>query len=53
VLPSAYRNKMNEVRPHLAWAQQTLLRASLFGVAAEGMTFVDFLDACVTRELVG
>jgi len=53
VLPSAYRNKMNEVRPHLAWAHQTMLRASLFGVAAEGMTFVDFLDACVTRELVG
>lgn len=52
VLPSAYRNKMNEVGPHLAWAEQTLLRTDLFGVAADGVTFVDFLDACVSRELV-
>jgi citrate lyase beta subunit len=52
VLPSAYQNKMNEVGPHLAWAEQTLLRADLFGVAAAGVTFVDFLDACVSRELV-
>jgi citrate lyase beta subunit len=52
VLRSAYENKMNEVRPHLAWANLTLLRARMFGVAAEGVTFVDFLDACVSRELV-
>jgi citrate lyase beta subunit len=52
VLRSVYANKMNEVRPHLAWAQLTLVRAQMFGVAAEGVTFVDFLDACVDRELV-
>jgi citrate lyase beta subunit len=52
VLRSAYANKMNEVRPHFAWAQLTLLRAQMFGVAAEGVTFVDFLDASVDRELV-
>lgn len=52
VLRSAYANKMNEVRPHLAWAQLTMLRAQMFGVAAEGVTFVDFLDASVDRELV-
>jgi citrate lyase beta subunit len=52
VLRSVYANKMNEVRPHLAWAQVTLVRAQMFGVAAEGVTFVDFLDACVDRELV-
>jgi len=52
VLRSAYANKMNEVRPHQAWAEITLTRAQMFGVAAEGVTFVDFLDACVDRELV-
>jgi citrate lyase beta subunit len=52
VLRSAYANKMNEVRPHYAWAQLTLLRARMFGVAAEGVTFVDFLDASIDRELV-
>jgi hypothetical protein len=52
VLRSAYANKMNEVRPHHAWAQLTLLRARMFGVAAEGVSFVDFLDASVDRELV-
>jgi citrate lyase beta subunit len=52
VLRSAYANKMNEVRPHYAWAQLTLVRAQMFGVAAEGVTFVDFLDASVDRELV-
>jgi citrate lyase beta subunit len=50
VVPSAYENKMNEVRPHHAWARRTLLRADLFGVAAEGITFVDFLDACIAAE---
>jgi citrate lyase beta subunit len=52
VLRSEYANKMNEVRPHQAWAEITLTRAQMFGVAAEGVTFVDFLDACVDRELV-
>jgi citrate lyase beta subunit len=53
VLRSLYRNKMNEIRPHHNWAELTLRRARMFGVAAEGVTFVDFLDACVDRELVG
>lgn len=52
VLRSRYQNKMNEVRPHLAWAELTMLRSEMYGVAAEGITFVDFLDACVNRELV-
>ncbi|MEV7229215.1 HpcH/HpaI aldolase/citrate lyase family protein [Polymorphospora sp. NPDC051019] len=48
VLRSLYGNKMNEVKPHRPWAEQTLLRASVFGVAAEGVGFVDFLDATVS-----
>ncbi len=45
---SPYGNKMNEMKPHQAWAQQTLLRAAAFGVAAPDITFVDFLEAGMT-----
>jgi citrate lyase beta subunit len=45
VLTSRYANKMNEARPHRAWAERLLLRAQVFGVAAEGITIVDLLDA--------
>ena len=43
--PSAYRNKMNESKPHLAWATQTALRARVFGVARPATSFVDLLGA--------
>jgi citrate lyase beta subunit len=42
---SPYGNKMNESKPHLAWAQKTMLRADAFGVASESTTFVDLLEA--------
>jgi citrate lyase beta subunit len=42
---SAYRNKMNESKPHTAWARRTALRAQAFGVARDGVSFVDLLDA--------
>jgi len=42
---SPYGNKMNEMKPHTAWAERTLLRAAAFGVALEGVTFVDLLEA--------
>lgn len=42
---SPYGNKMNEMKPHQAWAGQTLLRAAAFGVAAESITYVDLLEA--------
>jgi citrate lyase beta subunit len=42
---SAYGNKMNESKPHAAWADRTLLRARVFGVAREGVSFVDLLGA--------
>jgi citrate lyase beta subunit len=45
VSASSYRNKMNEARPHRAWAQRTLRRARAFGVAAEGIRLVDLLGA--------
>lgn len=42
---SSYRNKMNEAKPHAAWARKTLLRAQAFGVANDDKNFVDFLEA--------
>ncbi len=46
VLRSSYTNKMNEVKPHRAWAARTLRRAEAFGVARAGVTFVELLAAC-------
>ncbi|MCA6091610.1 HpcH/HpaI aldolase/citrate lyase family protein [Streptomyces sp. SCA3-4] len=45
VLRSAYTNKMNEVKPHRAWAERTMLRAEVFGVAREDVSFVELLSA--------
>jgi len=45
VAASTYRNKMNESKPHSAWARSTALRARVFGVAQEGISFVDLLGA--------
>ncbi|GGV37880.1 ATP/GTP-binding protein [Streptomyces longisporoflavus] len=45
VLRSAYTNKMNEVKPHRAWAERTLRRAEVFGVAREDIGFVELLSA--------
>ncbi|WP_049579051.1 HpcH/HpaI aldolase/citrate lyase family protein [Streptomyces sp. SBT349] len=45
VLRSAYTNKMNEVKPHRAWAERTMTRAEVFGVARDGVDFVDLLTA--------
>jgi len=45
VSSSAYGNKMNESKPHTAWARRTLLRARAFGVARPEVSFVDLLAA--------
>ncbi|MFJ4687908.1 HpcH/HpaI aldolase/citrate lyase family protein [Streptomyces sp. NPDC088789] len=45
VLRSSYTNKMNEVKPHRAWAERTMLRAEAFGVANEDIGFVELLAA--------
>lgn len=47
VMRSAYTNKMNEVKPHRAWAQRVMLRAAAFGVAREDITFAELLSACL------
>ncbi|WP_030145176.1 HpcH/HpaI aldolase/citrate lyase family protein [Spirillospora albida] len=48
-MASAYANKMNEAKPHRAWAERLMLRARVFGVAAEGVTFVELLEAAGSR----
>lgn len=48
VLRSQYTNKMNEVKPHRAWAERTMLRAEIFGVANEDIGFVELLAAGIT-----
>ena len=48
MLRSAYTNKMNEVKPHRAWAERTLLRAEVFGVAHEDIGFVELLAAGIS-----
>ncbi|SEN29365.1 HpcH/HpaI aldolase/citrate lyase family protein [Actinacidiphila rubida] len=49
VLRSAYTNKMNEVKPHRAWAERTLRRAEVFGVAREDIGFVELLAASLPQ----
>jgi citrate lyase beta subunit len=49
VLASRFGNKMNEARPHLTWAERIMVRAGVFGVAAEDVNFVDFLAARKTQ----
>jgi len=45
VRKSEYRNKMNEMRPHRIWAERTMLRAQVFGVAGPSISHVDILYA--------
>ncbi|GAA1263532.1 HpcH/HpaI aldolase/citrate lyase family protein [Kitasatospora nipponensis] len=47
VLRSAYTNKMNEAKPHRPWAERVMLRAEVFGVAREDVTFAELLAACL------
>jgi citrate lyase beta subunit len=48
-MASSYANKMNEAGPHRAWAERLLLRAQVFGVAAQDVTFVELLEAAGGR----
>lgn len=45
VRASSYGNKMNEAKPHRAWAERIIRRAEVFGVAAEEVGFVELLVA--------
>ena len=41
---SQYKNKMNEVKPHMTWANKIKNRANAFGVSNENIDFIDFLE---------
>lgn len=41
VFSSEFRNKMNETKPHLRWAQTIAVRALVYGVLAHGKTYED------------
>ena len=46
---SSYRNKMNEAKPHSAWAHRTMQRAAAFGVANPDVSVVDLLGVGLVR----
>ena len=41
VLKSNYKNKMNEIKTHLNWANKVVLRSKIYGVLNEGKIFTD------------
>ena len=43
VIRSSYSNKMNEVKPHLKWAQEIMLLSKITGVLNHGKSFRDIL----------
>ncbi|TXR56485.1 HpcH/HpaI aldolase/citrate lyase family protein [Quadrisphaera setariae] len=49
VAASSYGNKMNEAKPHRAWAERLSRRARVFGVARPTTSFVDLLGAVTAR----
>lgn len=48
VRASGYGNKMNEAKPHRAWAELVQRRAAVFGVSRAEASFVDLLGASAT-----
>lgn len=43
VLKSTYSNKMNEIKPHLKWAEQIIKKSEVYGVYHENQTYIDIL----------
>ncbi|GIN60853.1 ATP/GTP-binding protein [Robertmurraya siralis] len=43
VLKSSFANKMNELKPHLYWAQKIMLKSETYGVLQNEYTYVDLL----------
>jgi hypothetical protein len=43
VLKSSFSNKMNELKPHLYWAQKIMLKSETYGVLQNEYTYVDLL----------
>lgn len=43
VFKSQYKNKMNEIKPHLNWAERILIRSKVYGVLNEHKNFTSLL----------
>jgi citrate lyase beta subunit len=43
VMKSSFSNKMNELKPHLYWAQKTILKSETYGVLHNDYTYIDLL----------
>ncbi|AJS61632.1 citrate lyase subunit beta [Paenibacillus sp. IHBB 10380] len=44
VLKSEYSNKMNEIKPHLNWAQRIIARSKIYGVLHEEQNYISLLS---------
>lgn len=43
VMKSTYKNKMNEIKPHLSWAKKTIKNSQIYGVYNEKRSYKDLL----------
>lgn len=43
VLKSSFSNKMNELKPHLYWAQKIMLKSETYGVLQDEYTYINLL----------
>ncbi|WCF08367.1 HpcH/HpaI aldolase/citrate lyase family protein [Paenibacillus thiaminolyticus] len=43
VLKSQYANKMNEIKPHMSWAERIMTRSKVYGVLNENTNFTSLL----------
>jgi citrate lyase beta subunit len=43
VIPSQYANKMNEIKPHMRWAQKIMTKSKIYGVFNEQHNFTSLL----------
>ena len=43
VIPSQYANKMNEIKPHMCWAQKIIIKSKIYGVFNEQHNFTSLL----------
>ncbi|ALC83661.1 MULTISPECIES: HpcH/HpaI aldolase/citrate lyase family protein [Bacillus] len=42
-IKSSFANKMNEIKPHLKWAQTILIKSDIYGVYHENRSYIDML----------
>jgi citrate lyase beta subunit len=44
VMKSQYRNKMNEIKPHINWANKIVMKGKIYGVSNEKKNFTSLLE---------